>query len=71
MARNGTEAIMFRIPECDIHKYEKKEYGVPAEYDAKTRQGAWAYMCQACWIDNAMYSQLGTGMGQKLVLKND
>lgn len=68
MARQGTEAIMFRIPECDIHKYDKGKYDVPAEYDAKSKQGPWAYMCQECF-DEVGPGQLGTGYGQKLVLK--
>lgn len=71
MARNGTEAIMFRIPECDVHKYEKKQYDVPAVYDAKTKTGQWAYLCQSCFDDVAMYPDLGTGKGQRLVLKSD
>ena len=69
MARNGTEATVFRIPECDVHKYDKGVANVPAEYDAKTRRGPWANMCQACFDEEAMYPDLGTGKGQKLILK--
>jgi hypothetical protein len=70
MARNGTEAFVFVMPDCDIHKYDKKQPGVPAVYDAKTSRGPWAYMCQSCFNTEAMFPDLGTGKGQRLVLKN-
>jgi hypothetical protein len=34
--------------ECDIHKYEKGQSGVPAKYDGKTVYGPWANMCEDC-----------------------
>jgi len=68
--KNGTEAIVFRTPECDIHKYDYNEPGVPAVYDAKTDRGPWANMCQECFEDHAMFKELGTGKGQRLVLKS-
>lgn len=70
MGRNGTEAVVARIPDCDIHKYDKGVVGVPAVYDAKTIRGPWAYMCQTCWVSEAAYAELGTGKGQRLVLKD-
>lgn len=42
----------------------------PAKYDAKTKHGPWAYMCAMCWRVHRMYSTLGTGMGQRLVLSS-
>lgn len=69
MAKNGTEAIVARIPDCDIHKYDKKQPGVPAEYDARSRRGQWGYMCQKCFDDEG--AKLGTGYGQRLVLKDN
>lgn len=69
MARTGTEAIIFRIPDCDIHKYDKGVDGVSALYDARTNRGPWAYMCQECFNEVGP-RQLGTGYGQRLILSN-
>lgn len=71
MSNNGREAIVARIPDCDIHKYDKGVVGIPAAYDAKTKQGPWANMCEECFGDHAAYLELGTGRGQRLVLKTD
>lgn len=65
---DGTEAIMARIPECDIHKLDKGVAGVPAVYDAKTKRGPWAYMCQECFDKEAAFKELGIGKGQRLIL---
>lgn len=71
MAKNGTEANVFRIPECDIHKYDKGVANVPAVYDAKTKRGPWANLCQECFDTEAMFTHLGTGKGQRLILKDN
>jgi hypothetical protein len=69
MAENGTVAIVAVIPQCDIHRYDKKQMGVPAKYDAKTKKGPWANMCDECFKEEAMYPDLGVGKGQRLVTK--
>lgn len=71
MAAKGTEAIVARIPDCDIHKYDMHQPGVPAEYDAKTKRGPWANMCKSCFAREAAYTTLGVGRGQRLILKTD
>lgn len=38
-------------------------------YDAKTRQGPWANMCQACFDQYAI--GLGVGLGQKYIKQED
>ena len=58
----STSVTVAYLPMCDICKDR------PAKYDARTRQGPWAYMCAMCYRVNRMYSTLGTGMGQRLVL---
>lgn len=50
------------LPKCDM-------CSEPAEYDAKTKQGPWAYMCGPHFnMYAANNGALGTGMGQKLIL---
>jgi hypothetical protein len=41
----------------------------PAEYDGKTTEGPWAYMCGAHYSKYGM--GLGTGVGQRLILKGN
>lgn len=62
-----TTAKVATIPDCDIHKYDKGQPGVPALYDAATKRGPWAFMCQECFDSEAKFPDLGTGKGQKLV----
>lgn len=38
-----------------------------AAYDAKTRMGPWAYMCEEHFKTNAYTQSLGLGKGQKLI----
>ena len=65
----GTEVKMTKLPWCDI--CEQHSRTVLAEYDAKTAAGPWAYMCQLCWSMFSAYpGKLGTGMGQRLVLRD-
>lgn len=49
-----------KIPRCDFCEKE-------AVYDAKTRIGCWAYMCETCWKNLAESKTLGLGVGQKLI----
>lgn len=60
-------ANVIRLPECDIHKYDLGTPGVPAAYDAKTKRGPWASMCEPCWVANRYYPTLGLGKGQRYV----
>lgn len=64
----STEARVAVIPKCDFCRHPsggRKE--VPAQYDFKTRGGAWAYGCEEHWKKYRFYPDLGTGKGQKLV----
>ena len=54
------EAKVASIPPCDF-------CGEPAEFDAKTNQGPWAFMCQDDF-DTHGNGVLGLGKGQRLVL---
>jgi hypothetical protein len=61
-------AYVATLPECDIHHYDMNVLGVPAEYDAPTKRGPWASMCESCWQANRVSADLGTGKGQKYVV---
>jgi hypothetical protein len=65
----STKAYVNHLPDCDIHKYDLGTPGIPAKYDAKTKRGPWASMCQPCWVANAASPNLGTGIGQEYVLQ--
>ncbi len=60
------EAYVAKLPDCDVHKYTKGGTLVPAAYDGKTRQGPWAYMCEACFRTEGI--GLGEGKGQRLIV---
>lgn len=64
---SATEAVVARIPDCDICKYDLDKLGVPAVYDGKTNRGPWAYMCEKHFKSDGI--GLGLGRGQKLVLE--
>jgi len=49
------------IPTCDF-------CALDAKYDSQTHLGPWAYLCQEHWHAYGV-QKLGTGFGQKLVLK--
>lgn len=34
-------------------------------YDARTRIGGWAFMCEKCFTSGPGIGKLGTGLGQK------
>lgn len=60
------------LPDCDIHKYDLRQPGVPADYDGKTnglssRPGSWANMCADCFKTHGV--GLGLGRGQRLVVR--
>jgi len=59
-------ALVSELPNCDFCMIG----GVtePAEYDGKTKQGPWGYMCQQHFDQYGV--GLGLGLGQKLVLES-
>lgn len=59
-------AYVTKLPECDVHKFEKATPGVDAAYDGKTIRGPWANMCEECFGTHGV--GLGTGRGQRLVV---
>lgn len=66
----GTEVEVTRIPDCDLtEKYGDHDEPVPAAYDGATILGPWAYMCEACFQKFGI--GLGTGRGQRLVLRKE
>ena len=68
MAREGTQAIVAELPDCDICKSEGYNPVRKARYDARMYSGQWAFMCTTHWRDYRMHKGLGTGIGQKLVV---
>lgn len=59
-----------RIPACDVCKYEDGRDNVPAVVDGKTTRGPWANMCERHWGSHGV-GRLGTGFGQRLVLRGE
>lgn len=65
----ATEVTTSVIPDCQVCPHAS-HLGLdgpahPAQYDAKTVHGPWAYMCQNAF--DAFGIGLGTGRGQKLL----
>ena len=50
-------------PPCDVCKVE------PAQYDAKTTSGPWAYLCRKCYGKHGI--RLGLGWGQRILVFNE
>lgn len=63
----GNTAMVAALPNCDFCQQLNKE--TTAEYDAKTIYGHWANMCGDHFAEYG--NGLGTGRGQKLILKGD
>jgi hypothetical protein len=53
-------------PLCDIEHVGKPPI---AQYDAKTPQGPWAYLCEPHFL--LLGCQLGMGLGQRLIKKEN
>ena len=66
MGDNLTEVWVSRLPNCDICQSTSGKQ-VEAHYDAKMVLGPWAYMCEHHFQVEGI--GLGTGRGQRLVLK--
>lgn len=52
------------LPKCSF--CEKK-----ARYDFRAYNGQWGYGCEEHWAEYRMYPNLGTGIGQRLMLKTE
>lgn len=50
-----------KLPQCNF-------CNLPARYDSALIAGAWAYVCTEHWVTYTN-KKLGTGYGQRLVLK--
>jgi len=50
---------------CDLCE----QFQTQVIYDAVVKHsgGAWAWMCQSCWEQHALWKRLGTGIGQKYI----
>ncbi len=59
----STEKKVSSLPDCDFG------CGGKAEYDFKTALGPWANGCTMHYTQNRAFTSLGTGRGQKLVLR--
>ncbi|MDP9821048.1 hypothetical protein [Nocardioides massiliensis] len=64
----STTARVESRPDCDLCQ----SYGqrTSAVYDARTRQGAWAYLCLRHFSTHTE-GRLGTGYGQRLVVEGE
>jgi hypothetical protein len=60
--RRDQIAYLPQLPKCDL-------CDKTALYDARTKSGPWAYLCPDHWSSET-YGQLGTGYGQKLMVKS-
>ena len=65
MAEPGTEVAVDHLPNCDLCL--QLGATVTAHYDAATTMGPWGYLCEDHFAKYAY--GLGTGRGQRLVLK--
>ncbi len=60
-------AIVAKIPNCELCEEAKK--AKKAVYDARTRIGPWAYLCQSHFDRYGI--GLGLGYGQVLILQEE
>lgn len=61
----GDRVKVAKLPPCDIHGGRHA-----AEYDARTKQGSWAFMCREAFLDEEIsFHRLGTGWGQYLYVE--
>ena len=60
--RRGKEVKVSKLPACDF-------CGCAAVYDAATKHGPWANMCEEHWVKHGVSEELGVGIGQRLVLE--
>ncbi len=62
--KNTKETIVSKLPKCDFCECN-------ARYNAKTKNGPWAYMCLRHWKNYALSDELGLGIGQNLITENE
>jgi hypothetical protein len=64
---------MTEIPVCNFCEDDATDLiPEPAYVDAKTQYGGWAYMCRQHWSQHGgTGGMLGTGNGQRLVLREE
>jgi hypothetical protein len=62
-----TEILVDELPLCDFCKQEGRRR--EARVDGKTVFGSWAYMCEYHFVIYGV--GLGTGLGQKLIKKEE
>lgn len=63
----STAVTVSVLPSCDLCKF-LDNVEKPAEYDFRTTDGRWANGCEPHYVEHRMYSTLGTGKGQKLIV---
>ena len=63
MPKNHTEAIVSKLPSCDIHGGRHE-----ARYDVNLGRG-WGNVCEQVFKDERL--TLGLGLGQRLVLASE
>jgi hypothetical protein len=63
----STEVKVRTLPDCDMCKAEGRAVIEKAHYDAATRRGPWAYLCDYHFGVHAY--GLGIGRGQRLVVE--
>lgn len=64
----SNEVVMAVLPNC--HFCEEVDLLRPANYDAKTIRGPWAYMCEIHFLSET-FGELGLGRGQRLKLADE
>lgn len=65
MTKELVKVKVTKIPFCDFCKNRNIE--TPASYDARSKYGPWAYMCEDHF--KVFGVGLGAGKGQKLIKK--
>jgi len=65
----SSEVVVAELPLCDMCVHQRGAgMADQAMYDAATRMGPWAYVCQY-HFEHYCYG-VGTGRGQRLVLRS-
>lgn len=54
-------------PDCDF--CQRDGFGMPAQYDARTQLGRWAYMCRTHYGLHGV--GLGLGKGQRIIVESE
>lgn len=62
MSEHVNQVIVTDMPNCDMPHCKRQ-----ARYDAKTKMGPWAYMCNQHFESYGL--KLGVGFGQELIAR--